>query len=245
MGASGSKPGIMDQAPPPARPDDRPSPHRRGGPVELRVSDAPVPYPQAVAFMEERTQEIRAGRAPECVWFLEHPPLYTAGTSAKHADLLAPNRFPVFPTGRGGEYTYHGPGQRVAYVMLDLNRPAWSGGGPDVRRFVHNLEAWLIGALARLGVAGERRPGRIGIWVTRGGREDKIAALGIRVRHWISFHGVALNVAPNLEHFSGIVPCGISGHGVTSLRDLGLATTMAEADAALRAAFGEVFGVPL
>ncbi|MGE3335466.1 MAG: lipoyl(octanoyl) transferase LipB [Rhodospirillaceae bacterium] len=213
--------------------------------MELRISDAPVAYPDAVAFMEERIAAIRAGTASECVWFLEHPSLYTAGTSAKTADLLAPNRFPVFPTGRGGEYTYHGPGQRVVYVMLDLNRPNWSGGGTDVRRFVHNLEEWLIRTLARLGVTGERREGRIGIWVNRGIREDKVAALGIRVRHWITFHGIALNVAPNLEHFSGIVPCGISAYGVTSLRDLGRTTTMAEADAALRAAFTDVFGVDL
>jgi len=214
-------------------------------PVELRISEAPVPYPEAVAFMEERIAGIRAGTARECVWFLEHPPLYTAGTSARTADLLAPNRFPVFPAGRGGEYTYHGPGQRVAYVMLDLGRANWCGGGTDVRRFVHNLEEWLIRALERLGVAGERRAGRIGIWVNRGVREDKIAALGIRVRHWITFHGVALNVAPDLEHFSGIVPCGISGHGVTSLRELGHATSMADADTALRAAFTDVFGAAL
>ncbi|MGE3476140.1 MAG: lipoyl(octanoyl) transferase LipB [Rhodospirillaceae bacterium] len=213
--------------------------------MELRVSEAPVAYPDAVAFMEERIAAIRAGAAPECVWFLEHPPLYTAGTSAKTADLLAPNRFPVYATGRGGEYTYHGPGQRVVYVMLDLGRPNWSGGGTDVRRFVHNLEEWLIRTLEKLGVTGERREGRIGIWVKRGVREDKIAALGIRVRHWITFHGIALNVAPTLEHFSGIVPCGISAHGVTSLRDLGRPTSMADADIALRAAFTEVFGVDL
>ncbi|MCC6915086.1 MAG: lipoyl(octanoyl) transferase LipB [Rhodospirillaceae bacterium] len=213
--------------------------------MELRVSEAPVAYPDAVAFMEERIAAIRAGTAPECVWFLEHPPLYTAGTSAKAADLLAPNRFPVYATGRGGEYTYHGPGQRVVYVMLDLSRPNWSGGGTDVRRFVHNLEEWLIRALEKLGVTGERREGRIGIWVRRGLGEDKVAALGIRVRHWITFHGIALNVAPSLEHFSGIVPCGISAHGVTSLRDLGRPATMADADIALRAAFTEVFGVDL
>ena len=223
-----------------------PSPVRpASGPVELCISEGLVSYPEAVAFMEERIAGIRAGTARECVWFLEHPPLYTAGTSAKTDDLLAPNRFPVFTTGRGGEYTYHGPGQRVAYVMLDLTRPDWCGGGTDVRRFVHNLEAWLIQALAHLGVHGERREGRIGIWVAREGREDKVAALGIRVRHWVSFHGIALNVSPNLEHFSGIVPCGISAHGVTSLRDLGLAVTMADADTALRAAFAGVFKVPL
>lgn len=239
----------MDQVAPSVPPEIR----LPGGPVELRVSDAPVPYPDAVAFMEERIAAIRAGTAPECVWFLEHPPLYTAGTSSKAADLLAPGRFPVYATGRGGEYTYHGPGQRVAYVMLDLNRTTWSrngsgnrnGGGPDVRRFVHNLEEWLIRTLGRLGVTGERREGRIGIWVERNGREDKVAALGIRVRHWITYHGIALNVAPELDHFSGIVPCGISGHGVTSLRALGLETTMAEADTALRASFTDVFGVSL
>lgn len=237
----------MDQALSPASPFSRAT----SGPVELRLSDGLVGYPEAVTFMEERIAAIRAGTAPECIWFLEHPPLYTAGTSAKTADLLAPNRFPVYASGRGGEYTYHGPGQRVAYVMLDLNRSRWCGGGPDVRRFVFNLEHWLIRTLERLGVTGERRAGRIGIWVDRGGpdqlirREDKIAALGIRVRHWISFHGVALNVAPELEHFSGIVPCGISGHGVTSLRALGKTATLAEADAAMRAAFTDVFGVTL
>jgi lipoyl(octanoyl) transferase len=233
--------GLMDQTLTSAHPLTRPA----AGPVELRISEAPVAYPDAVAFMENRIAAIRAGTAPECVWFLEHPPLYTAGTSAKTSGLLAPNRFPVFAAGRGGEYTYHGPGQRVAYVMLDLNRPSWSGGGTDVRRFVHNLEEWLIRTLARLGVTGERRDGRIGIWVTRGTREDKVAALGIRVRHWITFHGIALNVAPNLEHFSGIVPCGISAHGVTSLRDLGRAATMSDVDAALQAAFADVFGVAL
>lgn len=215
---------------------------RAAAPLELRISETPVPYPEAVAFMEERIPAIRAGTAPECIWFLEHPPLYTAGTSAKPGDLLAPDRFPVFKTGRGGEFTYHGPGQRVVYVMLDLTRPGWSGGGPDVRRLVHNLEEWLIRALARLGVTGERREGRVGIWVQRDFREDKIAALGIRVRHWITFHGIALNVAPDLEHFSGIVPCGIAAHGVTSLKDLGRPTTMAQADDALRAAFADVFG---
>jgi len=235
----------MDQPFPSSAPPSPPATRPANGPVELRISEAPVPYPEAVAFMEERIAGIRAGTASECVWFLEHPPLYTAGTSAKTSDLLAPHRFPVFAAGRGGEYTYHGPGQRVAYVMLDLSRADWCGGGTDVRRFVHNLEAWLIRTLARLGVTGERRAGRIGIWVDRGDREDKIAALGIRVRHWITFHGIALNVAPTLEHFSGIVPCGISAHGVTSLRDLGKTATMAEADTALRAAFTEVFGVEL
>ena len=181
---------------------------------------------------------IAEGQAHELVWLLEHPPLYTAGTSAKADDLLAPNRFPVFPTGRGGQFTYHGPGQRVGYVMMDLRRR-----GNDVRRFVRDLEEWLIRTLARFNVRGTRREGRVGIWVVRhGGREDKIAALGIRVRRGVSYHGVSFNVDPELEHFSGIVPCGIAGHGVTSLADLGLTATMADVDLALKVAFEEVFG---
>jgi lipoyl(octanoyl) transferase len=204
------------------------------------VADAPVAYPDALSFMERRVADIAAGAAPETVWLLEHPPLYTAGTSARDADLLAPGRFPVYRTGRGGQYTYHGPGQRVAYVMLDLNRR-----GRDLRRYVGALEQWLIDTLAAFNVRGERRSGRVGIWIDRGGgREDKIAAIGVRVRHWISFHGVALNVDPVLEHFSGIVPCGISGHGVTSLVDLGLPVSMADVDAALRTAFDGVFQPP-
>ncbi len=211
--------------------------------VEWRVAEAPVPYPAAVAEMEARVAAIRAGQAPELVWLLEHPPLYTAGTSARDEDLLAPARFPVYRTGRGGQFTYHGPGQRVAYVMLDLRRS-----GQDVRKFVRDLEDWLILTLARFNVVGERRDGRVGIWVARGGgpagREDKIAAIGVRVRHWVSYHGVALNVEPALEHFSGIVPCGIARPelGVTSLADLGLPVTMADADVALKQAFEEVFG---
>ena len=211
--------------------------------VQWLISDAPVPYEEAVARMEARVDAIRAGTAPELVWLLEHPPLYTAGTSARDADLLAPGRFPVHRTGRGGEFTYHGPGQRVAYVMLDLKRR-----GPDLRRYVCDLEEWLIRALAQFNVKGERRPGRVGIWIDRGrhggrpGQEDKIAAIGVRVRRWVSFHGVSLNVEPDLEHFSGIVPCGIEGHGVTSLADLGLPVVMADVDAALRVAWGEVFG---
>lgn len=205
--------------------------------VEWRISDEPVDYPRAVAEMEARAAAIHEGRAPELVWLLEHPPLYTAGTSARPEDLLQPDRFPVYQSGRGGQYTYHGPGQRVAYVMLDLKRR-----GADVRCYVHDLEEWLIRTLARFNVRGERRPGRVGIWVEReGGREDKIAAIGVRVRRWISFHGVALNVDPDLGHFSGIVPCGIQQYGVTSLWDLGLTPTIAEVDAALIAAFGEVF----
>jgi lipoyl(octanoyl) transferase len=203
---------------------------------EWLIAPEPVAYPQAVAFMERRAGEIADGRAPECVWLLEHPPIYTAGTSAQPADLLDA-RFPVFQTGRGGQFTYHGPGQRVAYVMLDLRRRTM-----DVRGYVRDLEAWLIGALARFGVNGERREGRVGIWVARGGgREDKIAAIGVRVRRWVTYHGVALNVAPDLSHFDGIVPCGITGHGVTSLRDLGIRVAMADVDATLRSEFERVF----
>jgi lipoyl(octanoyl) transferase len=209
-------------------------------PIEWRISDGPVPYPEAVRTMEERVAAIRAGTANELVWLLEHAPLYTAGTSARAGDLLQPDRFPVYASGRGGQYTYHGPGQRVAYVMLDLKRRE-----PDLRRFVHDLEEWVIRTLARFNVRGERRDGRIGIWVSRpSGREDKIAAIGVRVRHWVTYHGIAVNLDPELEHFSGIVPCGIAsgaGFGVTSLHDLGLLVSMAEFDAVLRAAFADVF----
>jgi lipoyl(octanoyl) transferase len=209
--------------------------------VEIRTSTAPVAYPDAIAAMEARVAAISAGDAAEQLWFLEHPPLYTAGTSAKPGDLLQPDRFPVFAAGRGGQYTYHGPGQRVVYVMLDLRHR-----GMDVRRFVDDLESWVIAALARLGVTAERRAGRIGLWVARHdgltAREDKIAAIGVRVRKWVTYHGLALNVAPDLSHFAGIVPCGISAHGVTSLADLGVPAAMADADAALAAAFGDVFG---
>lgn len=191
--------------------------------------------------MEARAQAIAEGRAGELVWLLEHPPLYTAGVSAKDADLLDPERFPVFRTGRGGQFTYHGPGQRVAYVMLDLTRRE-----KDVRAFVGALEAWIIETLAAFNVKGEVREGRVGVWVERKGpgwsREDKIAAIGVKLRKWVSFHGIALNVEPDLGHFSGIVPCGVSEHGVTSLVDLGLPVTMDEADAALKAAFERVFG---
>jgi len=214
----------------------------RDKPVEWRIDDAPVPYPAALAFMDERVAAIHAG-APETVWLLEHPPLYTAGTSAREADLLMPGWLPVFRTGRGGQFTYHGPGQRVAYVMLDLARR-----GADVRRFVCDLEAWIIAALARFNVKGERRPGRVGIWVDRSrdkgpGREDKIAAIGVRVRRWVTLHGIALNVDPDLAQFQGIVPCGVadSRFGTTSLADLGIHVQMAEVDAALKGAFGEVF----
>ena len=207
--------------------------------VEWIVDDAPVAYDRAMTVMEDRVAAIHANAAPECVWLLEHPSLYTAGTSAQDADLIDPERFPVHRVGRGGQYTYHGPGQRIAYVMLDLQRRR-----PDVRRYVHDLEEWIIRTLASFNVTGERRDGRVGIWVDRGGgREDKIAAIGVRIRRWVTFHGIAINVEPNLEHFSGIVPCGI-GHenfGVTSLVDLGLPVTMADLDVALMAAFDVVF----
>jgi lipoyl(octanoyl) transferase len=204
--------------------------------VEWCVADALVAYDEAVAAMEARVAEIHAGRERELVWLVEHPPLYTAGTSAADSDLLEPGRLPVFKTGRGGQYTYHGPGQRVAYVMLDLTRR-----GRDVGCHVWRLEEWMIRVCARFGVAGERRQGRVGVWVARGGREDKIGAIGVRVRHWVTYHGLALNVAPDLANYAGIVPCGISGHGVTSLAALGVNATMADIDAALHATFGEVF----
>jgi len=208
-----------------------------GGMAGWATSPGRVDYPAAVDAMEARAAAIAEGHAGELVWLLEHPPLYTAGVSAKPADLIDPDRFPVFQSGRGGQFTYHGPGQRVAYVMLDLTRRR-----RDVRAFVAALEAWLIGALAQLGVAGEIREGRVGVWVGRPGREDKIAAIGVKLRRWASFHGVALNVAPDLEHFSGIVPCGVTAHGVTSLAELGAPATMAAADAALRTSFEAVFG---
>jgi lipoyl(octanoyl) transferase len=195
-----------------------------------------LPYPEAVAFMEERAAAIADGRAEELVWLVEHPPIYTAGTSAKDADLIDA-RFPVFKTGRGGQFTYHGPGQRVGYVMLDLKRRK-----PDVRAYVRDLEEWLIRTLAQFNVKGERREGRVGIWVQRGSREDKIAALGVRVRRWVTYHGVSFNVDSDLSHFGGIVPCGISQHGVTSLHDLGIPVSMADVDVALMSAFKEVFG---
>lgn len=204
--------------------------------VEWRVAPGLTDYGDAVAFMEERAAAIAANQRPELVWLVEHPPIYTAGTSAKDSDLLDA-RFPVLKTGRGGQFTYHGPGQRVGYVMLDLKRR-----GADVRAFVHDLEEWLIRALAQFNVKGERRQGRVGIWVARGSHEDKIAAIGVRVRRWVTFHGVSLNVDPDLTHFSGIVPCGVSEHGVTSLHDLGLLVSMADVDVALRTAWDEVFG---
>ena len=204
---------------------------------EWRLSSAPVPYEAAVAEMESRVARIRAGTAPELVWLLEHPALYTAGTSARESDLVEPGLLPVHRSGRGGQYTYHGPGQRVAYVLLDLRRR-----GSDVRCFVAALEGWMIAALARFGVKGERRPGRVGVWIDeRRGRESKIAAIGVRVRQWVTYHGVALNVAPDLSHYRGIVACGIREHGVTSLAAQGIAVGMAEVDAALRASFEPAF----
>ena len=214
--------------------------------VEWKISDGLVDYEEALAFMEARVEAIAAGMAEECIWLLEHPPLYTAGTSARPEDLTDPDRFPVYEARRGGQYTYHGPGQRVVYLMLDLNRR-----GRDVRAFVQQLEAWVIATLDRLNVTGHIREGRVGVWVERpekpptpagGVAEDKIAAIGIRLRKWISFHGISINVEPDLDHFGGIVPCGISEHGVTSLVDLGLPVTMADLDLALRQEFEGVFG---
>jgi lipoyl(octanoyl) transferase len=213
--------------------------------VEWIISDSPVAYDEAVAWMEARAEAIAAGTASEAIWLLEHPPLYTAGTSAKPADLKDPDRFPVFATRRGGQYTYHGPGQRVVYVMLDLNRR-----GRDVRAFVAALEAWVIATLASFNITGEVRAGRVGVWVARPdkpplpdgtAREDKIAAIGVRLRKWISFHGISINHDPDLSHFDGIVPCGIQGHGVTSLVDLGLPVTMDDLDLALQANFAKAF----
>lgn len=213
-----------------------------GVPAAWAVSRAPVGYPEAVAAMEARAAAIADGTAGELVWLLEHPPLYTAGVSARPDDLLEPNRFPVFESGRGGQFTYHGPGQRVAYVMLDLTKRQ-----RDVRAFVGALEAWVIDALDAFNVRGEIREGRVGVWVERRApgtppREDKIAAIGVKLRRWVSFHGISLNVEPDLSHFSGIVPCGITAHGVTSLVDLGLPVTMDDADAALRSSFSRIFG---
>ncbi|MBN8871470.1 MAG: lipoyl(octanoyl) transferase LipB [Rhodospirillales bacterium] len=210
---------------------------------EWRISDGLTEYPDALAFMRERAATIRAATAREMVWLVEHPPLYTAGTSARPEELTDPNRFPTFAAGRGGQWTYHGPGQRTAYVMLDLTRPHGTVPAQDIRCYVHGLEEWLIRTLDRFNVKGERREGRVGIWVADPVRgESKIAAIGVRVTRWVSWHGVALNVEPDLGHFGGIVPCGLAQYGVTSLAGLGLPVTMAEADAALRAAWDEVFG---
>ena len=214
--------------------------------VEWITTDGLTGYDEALAFMEARAAAIAAGEAEECIWLLEHPPLYTAGTSARREDLRDPDRFPVHDTRRGGQYTYHGPGQRVAYVMLNVGER-----GHDVRRFVAELEAWVIGALAEFNVTGHIREGRVGVWVERpdkpplpDGRtaEDKVAAIGIRLRKWVSFHGVSINVEPDLSHFDGIVPCGITDYGVTSLVDLGLPVTMGDVDTALKRSFGDVFG---
>ncbi len=213
-------------------------------PVSWRISDGLTQYPTALETMQARALAIRAGTEPELVWMVEHPPLYTAGTSAKPSDLQDPDRFPTFDAGRGGQWTYHGPGQRTGYVMLDLTQPHGMVQARDVRSYVFGLEEWLIRTLDRFGVRGERREGRVGIWVTdrMAGTESKIAALGVRVTRWVSWHGVALNVEPDLTHFSGIVPCGIAEHGVTSLHALGILATMDEVDTALREAWCEVFG---
>lgn len=214
--------------------------------VEWTTLPGLSPYAETLAAMEARVAAIQEGRAPEAIWLLEHPPLYTAGTSAKPADLVEPDRFPVFPVGRGGQYTYHGPGQRVIYVILDVSRRE-----KDVRCFVRHLENWVIAALAEFNVRGEIRPGRVGVWVPRPDKprtadgslaEDKIAAIGIKLRRWVSFHGISINVEPDLSHFSGIVPCGIRDHGVTSLVDLGLPVTLGDLDAALRKTFAPAMG---
>ncbi len=214
--------------------------------VEWITHDGLLDYDEAVAFMEARADAIAAGTAGECIWLVEHPPLYTAGTSANPKDLTDPDRFPVYASKRGGQYTYHGPGQRVAYVMLDVGKR-----GRDVRKFVHQLEEWVIATLAEFNIKGEIRDGRVGVWVQRDDKpltitgapaEDKIAAIGIRLRKWVSFHGISINVEPDLTHFTGIVPCGITEHGVTSLIDLGLPVTMEDLDLALRRQFEKVFG---
>ena len=214
--------------------------------VEWIVAPGLTDYEEAVAFMEARAQAIREGQAEECIWLVEHPPLYTAGTSAKIEDLTDPERFPVYTSKRGGQYTYHGPGQRVAYVMLDVAKR-----GKDVRKFVHDLETWVIATLDQFNIKGEIRDGRVGVWVVRDDKpltvtgqpqEDKVAAIGIRLRKWVSFHGVSINVEPDLDHFGGIVPCGITEHGVTSLVDLGLPVVMEDVDVALKVAFRDVFG---
>ncbi|WP_434287832.1 lipoyl(octanoyl) transferase LipB [Celeribacter sp. SCSIO 80788] len=233
--------------PPPSKATSRRGSNaRRHGMVEWRISEGLTDYDFAVAEMEARAEAIAKGEAEELIWLVEHPPLYTAGTSAKREDLVDPDRFPVYESKRGGQYTYHGPGQRVAYAMLDLNKR-----GKDVRKFVADMEAWVIAALAEFNVTGEIREGRVGVWVVRDDKpltitgtkpEDKIAAIGLRVRKWVSFHGLSINVEPDLSHFGGIVPCGIRDHGVTSLVDLGLPVTMEDVDIALRRAFDEVFG---
>ena len=212
-------------------------------PVAWRIDDRAVPYSEALAFMDKRSADICVGYAPETIWLLEHPPLYTAGTSAAPEELLEPNRFPVYKTGRGGRYTYHGPGQRVAYVMLDLKKR-----GQDIRKFVRDMEEWVIRTLFSFNVIAERREGRVGLWVAQGApanpeyQEDKIAAIGVRVRKWVTFHGISINIDPDLSHFEGILPCGIADHGVTSLWDLGNTASLPEVDTALRQSFEDVFG---
>ena len=212
---------------------------RYTGSTEIRIEKEPVPYEKAIEVMERRVGEISAGKAPEMIWFLEHPPLISAGSSARLEDLLEADRFPVHKTGRGGQFSYHGPGQRIVYAMLDLGLR-----GKDIRKYVSSLEEWVIQALATFNLSGERRPGRVGIWIDRGaGKEDKIAAIGVRVRRWVAFHGISINVEPDLSHFEAIVPCGISENnlGVTSLIDLGLPVSMHDLDVALIAAFEEIF----
>lgn len=204
--------------------------------IEWKISDSLVPYDEALTLMEARAAAIREGSANELVWLLEHPPLYTAGTSAKSEDLVTPDKFPVYEAGRGGQYTYHGPGQRIAYVMLDLKKR-----GSDIRVFVQDLEHWVIDVLAQYQIKGEIREGRVGVWVARGSREDKIAAIGVRVRKWVSFHGISINVEPDLKHYEGIIPCGISEHGVTSLVDLGIPVSLPEFDTELRSSFEHIF----
>ncbi len=207
--------------------------------LEWRISDELVEYPDALAQMEERVKAIRAGEASELVWLLEHPPLYTAGTSADPSDLVDPDRFPVYDAGRGGQYTYHGPGQRVVYFLLDLKKR-----GKDVRKFIYGLEEVMIQSVAKFGITAERREGRVGVWVERGNnKEDKIGAIGVRIRQWVTYHGIALNVEPDLTHFEGIVPCGITEHGVTSLNDLGLPVTMDDVDVVIQQTFDEIFGI--
>ncbi len=204
--------------------------------IEWKISDNLVPYEEALAEMEARAAAIRDGSAPELVWLLEHPPLYTAGTSAKLEDLVQPDKFPVYDAGRGGQYTYHGPGQRIAYVLLDLKKR-----GSDIRAFVQDMEKWVIDVLAQYQIKGEIREGRVGVWIQNGSREDKIAAIGVRVRKWVSFHGISINVEPELGHYDGIVPCGISEHGVTSLVNQGIPVTLPEFDIELRESFEKIF----
>lgn len=206
--------------------------------MEILTATAPVPYNEAVLQMEARVAEIHEGKAADLLWLLEHPPLYTAGTSADPVDLRDP-QFPVFETGRGGQYTYHGPGQRVAYVMLNLKKRQQV---PDIKKYVWQLEEWIIQALAQFGITGERRPGRVGIWVVTPAGEAKIAAVGVRIRHWVTYHGISINLDPDLSHFAGVVPCGIAEHGVTSVRQLGIKATMQELDRALLSAWAQVFG---